>query len=193
MLEQEQHLQNMKLSQAQASTVQVESLHKLNKIVRQHSLDKDEACTHAKQARDELSLVVKRAESRITKLEMEIQNLVEGKNDMVQRDVERVQSMEQAERVLSKGQRQLQIDQCDLDKQKGIQASQLQSMTHHMDVKKMERKKMMTSHNKTLDHMTKSSAIDKEVCRFRIVFCPSFSIILKWICLHRFYKFDLVI
>jgi hypothetical protein len=193
MLEQEQHLQNMKLSQAQASTVQVESLHKLNKIVRQHSLDKDEAFTHAKQARDELSLVVKRADSRIMKLEMEIQNLVQGNIDMVQRDVERVQSMEQAERVLSKGKRQLQIDQDDLDKQKGIQASQLQSMTHHMDVKKMERKKMMTSHNKALDHMTKTSAIDREVCRFCIVFCPSFSIILKWICLHRFYKFDLVI
>ena len=101
--------------------------------------------------------------------------------------------MEQAERVLSKGKIQLQIDQDDLDKQKGIQASQLQSMTHHMDVKKMERKKMMTSHNKALDHMTKTSAIDREVCRFCIVFCPSFTIILKWICLHRFYKFDLVL
>jgi hypothetical protein len=135
-LEQEQRLTNMKLSQSQASTVQVESLHKLNKIVRQHSLDKDEAFTHAKQARDELSLVVKRADSRIMKLEMAIQNLVEENKNMEQRDVERVQSMEQAERVLSKGKRQLQIDQDDLDKQKGIQASQLQSMTHHMDVKK---------------------------------------------------------
>ena len=175
MLQQEQHLQTLKLSQAQASTVQVESLQKLKKIVRQHSLDKDEAFTHAKQAKDELSLVVKRADNRIMKLEMEIQNLVEGNNDMLKRDVERVQSMEQAERVLSKGKRQLQIDQYDLDKQKGIQASQLLSLTHDRDVKKIERKKMVTSHNKTLDDMTKSSAIDKEVCLLRIVFCPFFS------------------
>jgi hypothetical protein len=154
----------MKLSQAQASTVQVESLHKLNKVVRQHSLDKDEAFTHAKQARDELSLVVKRADSRIMKLELAIQNLVEAGKDMQQRDVERVQSKEQAERELSRGKRQLQIDQADLDKQKGIQASQLHSMTHQMDVNKKERKKMMTAHTKALDHMTNTSAKDREVC-----------------------------
>jgi hypothetical protein len=86
-------------------------------------------------------LVVKRADSRIMKLEMAIQNLVEAGKDMEQRDVERVQSMEQAERELSRGKRQLQIDQADLDKQKDIQASQLHSVTHQMDVKKKERKK----------------------------------------------------
>jgi hypothetical protein len=134
--------------------------------VRQHSLDKEEALTHARQAKDELSLMVKRADSRIMKLERDKQNLVQGNKDKDAREVERVISMDQAERVLAKGKRQLQIDQDDIVKQKGILDSQSASLTHHRVVKKTELKKMRTLHNKTLDHMTDKNATDREVCFF---------------------------
>ena len=97
------------------------------------------------------------------KLEREKQNLVEGNKEKDARDVERVLSMEQAERVLAKGKRQLQIDQDDVVKQKGILESQSKSMTHHRVVNKTERKKMKTLHNKALDHMTYKSATEREV------------------------------
>jgi hypothetical protein len=134
--------------------------------VRQHSLDKDEAITHARQAKDELSLMVKRADSRIMKLQRDKQNLVQGHKDKDAREVERVISMDQAERVLAKGKRQLQIDQDDIVKQKGILDSQSASLTHHRVVKKTELKNMRTLHNKTLDHMTDKNATDREVCFF---------------------------
>jgi hypothetical protein len=152
MKEQEQQLTSMRLTLEESSTVQAASLQKLNKTVRQHSLDKEEALSHAQQARAELSLMVKRADSRIMKLEREKQNLEQGNKEMESRDVERVQSMKHAERVLAKGKRQLQIDQDDLLKQKGIQDSQSESMTHHRDLNITKRKKMKKLHNEA--HLT---------------------------------------
>ncbi len=127
-----------------------------------------------------MSSLVKKAVNRIIKLEKEKQNLKQGKIDMDAREKERVidmdarekervQSMEHVQRGLVKDRRQLQVEQDELVKQKGIQECHSESLTYHRDLNRTERHKIKRSHTKALEHITYKSAIDREVCNVAVL------------------------
>ena len=170
-MEQAQHITNMKLTMEQSSAVQVASLHNLKTIARQHSVEKDDALQEAQRARDELSLLGKKTDCRVMKLENVIQHLEQGKIDMEVREKERVQTMEYVQRGLAKERRQLEVEQAAFLTQKAIQECQSESLSYHRNLNRSERQKLKTSHNKALERITFKSAKDREVC-YAYVLCP---------------------
>jgi hypothetical protein len=91
--EQDKTLSNMKRALDNSSAEQVASLHELNKVVRQHSVDKNDAIQDAKKAKVELAVVVKKADRLINKLERDVHDLAQGKLAMAANVEERVEAM----------------------------------------------------------------------------------------------------
>jgi hypothetical protein len=163
MMEQAKMVTNLKHTMEQSSAVQVASLHNLKKIARQHSLAKEDALQDAQRMRDELSIVVKKADCRVMRLEKVIQHLEQGQIDMDAREKERVQTMEVEQRGLAKERRKLEVDQAECVTQKANQEKQSESLTYHRGLNRRERQKLKTSHNKAIERITSKSAIDRAV------------------------------
>ena len=86
----------------QASAEQQVSRHEMNKEVRQHVVDKEEALKAAGEARGALSVMVKKTTSTINKLEMKVITLGNDILASEQRDEAQKVSMEQFQRVTEK-------------------------------------------------------------------------------------------
>ncbi len=74
-MERDKSITNMKRTLEHSSALQVSSLYEMNRIVRQHTVDKDDAIQHAHKAKTELAVVVKMADQRIYKLQRSVQEL----------------------------------------------------------------------------------------------------------------------
>ena len=128
--EQDKTLSNMKRALDNSSAEQVASLHELNKVVRQHSVDKNDAIQYAKKAKVELAVVVKKADRRITKLERDVHDLAQGKLAMAANVEDRVEAMNLQARAMAKDKRQLELHQAEFVEQKVIQDKQLESLAY---------------------------------------------------------------
>ncbi len=114
----------------------------MNRIVRQHSVDKDDATQHAHNAKTELlAVVVKKADRRIDKLQRSVQELEQGKLDMAAHVEQRVESLDLQQRAMSKEKRELELQHAELVKQQGIQESQFETMAYQRISNRTERKK----------------------------------------------------
>ena len=94
-MERDKSITNMKRTLEHSSALQVSSLHDMKRIVRQHTVDKDDAIEHAHNAKSELAAVVKKADRRIDKLKRSVKELEQDKLDMVAHVDERVKELEQ--------------------------------------------------------------------------------------------------
>ncbi len=139
--EQDKTLSNMKRALDNSSAEQVASLHELNKVVRQHSVDKNDAIQDAKKAKVELAVVVKKADRRITKLERDVHDLAQGKLAMAANVEDRVDAMNLQARTMARDKRQLELHQAELLEQKVIQDKQLESLAYQHGLTLTERKK----------------------------------------------------
>jgi hypothetical protein len=111
--EQDKTLSNMKRALDNSSALQVASLHELNKVVRQHSVDKNDAIQDAKKAKVELAVVVKKADRLITKLERDVHDLAKGKLAMAAHVEDRVEAINLQVRAVARDKRQLELYQAE--------------------------------------------------------------------------------
>ena len=79
-MERDKSITNMKRTLEHSSALQVSSLHDMKRIVRQHTVDKDDAVEHAHNAKSQLAAVVKKADRRIDKLKSSVKELVQDKH-----------------------------------------------------------------------------------------------------------------
>jgi hypothetical protein len=151
-----------------SSAEQVSSLHELNKVVRQHSVEKNDAIQDATKAKVELAVVVKRADRLINKLERDVHELAQGKLVMAANVEDRVELMNLQARAMARDKRQLELDQANFFEQKVIQDKQLESLAYQRDLTQTERKKMKTKHFKALEQVKSTSEHDKQVTFFGV-------------------------
>ena len=154
----------------QASAEQQVSRHEMNKEVRQHVVDKEEALKAAGEARGALSVMVKKTTSTINKLEMKVITL--GKDILAseQRDEAQKVSMEQFQRVTEKERRQLVIEQGDLAQQQALAKNQLSSLTFQRTLSRRRVRDLETSHVIELEQVKSTSTKDKEVSLYLDLF-----------------------
>jgi hypothetical protein len=195
-MERDKSITNMKRTLEDSSALQVSSLHDMKRIVRQHTVDKDDALEHAHNAKSQLAAVVKKADRRIDKLKSSVKELVQDKLDMAA-DVEeridalrdkleqdklnmaahveeRVESLDLQQRAMSKANRDLQIQHADLEKQQGILEIHASSLAHQRISIRTERKKLKTTHSKAIEELkTTHSKVS-----FLFFFCIVLSLLL---------------
>ncbi len=164
--EQDKTLSNMKRALDNSSALQVASLLEMRKVVRQHSVEKNDAIQDAKKAKVELAVVVKKTDRIITRLERDVQDLAQGKVTTAAHVEERVEAIDQQARVMAKDQRQLELNQAEYVEQKVIQDKQLANLAYQRDLTSTERRKIKKTHCKALEHVKCTSAQDKEVSCF---------------------------
>jgi uncharacterized protein YcbK (DUF882 family) len=158
----------MKRALDNSSAEQVASLHELNKVVRQHSVEKNDAIEDATKAKEELAVVVKRTDRLINKLERDVHELSQSKLAMAANVEDRVQLMNLQARAMARDKRQLELDQADFSEQKVIHDKQLESLAYQRDLTQTERKKMKTTHFKALEQVKSTSEHDKQVPFFGV-------------------------
>jgi hypothetical protein len=161
-------LTHMKRALDNSSAVQVASLHELNKLVRQHSVEKNDAIEDATKAKGELAGVVKRTDRLIAKLERDVHELAQGKLAMAANVEDRVQLMNLQARAMARDKRQLELDQADFSQLKVIHDKQLESLTYQRDLTQTERKKIKTTHFKALEEVKTTSEHEKQVPFFGV-------------------------
>jgi hypothetical protein len=164
--EQDKTLLNMKRALDNSSALQVASMQEMRKVVRQHSVEKNDTIQDAKKAKVELAVVVKKTDRLITRLERDVQDLAQGKVAMAAHVEERVEAIDQQARAMAKDQRQLELNQAEYVEQKVIQDKQLASLAYQRDLTLTERRKIKKTHWKALEHVKCTSAQDKEVSYF---------------------------
>ena len=174
-MERDKSITNMKRTLEHSSALQVSSLHDMKRIVRQHTVDKDDAIEHAHNAKSQLAAVVKKADRRIDKLKWSVKELEQDKLDMaahVEERVEalrdkleqdkldmaahveeRVESLDLQQRAMSKAKRDLQLQHADLEKQQGILEIHASSLAHQRISNRTERKKLKTTHSKAIEEL----------------------------------------
>jgi hypothetical protein len=135
----------------------------MNKEVRQHVVDKDDALKAAGEARGALSVLVKKTTSTINRLEMKVITLGKDIFASEQRDEAQEVSMEKLIRVTEKERRQLVIDQGDLAQQQALAKNQLSSLTFQRTLSRRRVRDLETSHGIELKQVTSTSTKDKEV------------------------------
>ncbi len=140
--------------------------------MRQHTVEKDDAIQHAHKAKIELAVVVKKADRRIDKLQRNVQELQQGKIEMAAHVEQRIESMDLEQRAMFKEKREIQLQQAELVKQKGIQNSQYESLEHQRICNRTERKKLKTTHNKGIE--------DLKTTHFKVG-CMFFSCLCCWL------------
>ena len=152
-MERDKSITNMKRTLEHSSALQVSSLHDMKRIVRQHTVDKDDAIEHAHNAKSELAAVVKKADRRIDKLKRSVKELEQDKLDMAAHVEERVESLDLQQRAMSKAKRDLQLQHADLEKQQGIVDMHASSLAHQRISNRTERKKLKTTHSKAIEEL----------------------------------------
>ncbi len=167
--EQDKTLSNMKRALDDSAAEQVASLHELHKVVRQHSVDKNDAIQDAKKAKVDLAVVVKKADQLMNKLERNVHDLTQGKLAMAANVEERVEAMNVEARAMARDKRELQLHQAEVLEQKVIRDKQLESLAYQRSLTLTERKKIKTTHLKTLDHLQSTSVQDKQVRIFGLL------------------------
>ena len=80
--EQDVIIHSMTLGIRVAAVEQGTLLHQINKEIRQHSVDKQDAVEEATKARDDLAFVKKKTATRIKSLERDVLNKEKDKMDM---------------------------------------------------------------------------------------------------------------
>ncbi len=166
--EKDKTLSNMKRALDDSAAEQVSSLHELNKVVRQHSVDKNDAIQDAQKAKVELAVVVKKADRLINKLERNVHDLTQGKLAMASHVEKRVEAMNLEARAMARDKRELQLHQAEFLQQKVIQDKQLESLAFQRSLTLTERKKIKTTHFKALEQLKSTSVQDKQVSIFGI-------------------------
>ena len=174
-MERDKSITNMKRILEDSSAFQVSSLHDMKRIVRQHTVDKDDAIEHAHNAKSQLAAVVKKADRRIDKLQrslkeleqdklemaVEVEERVEALRDKLEQDKldmaahveERIESLDLQQRAMSKAKRELELQHADLQKQQGIQEIHASSLAHQRISNRTERKKLKTTHSKAIEEL----------------------------------------
>ena len=151
-----------------SSAEQVASLHGLNKVVRQHCVDKNDAIQEATKAKEELAVVVKKTDRLINKLERDVHDLAQGNLAMAANVEDRLQFMNLQERAMARDKRKLELDQADITQQKVNHDKQLESLAYQRDLTQTERKKIKTTHFKALEEVKSTSALEKQVPFFGV-------------------------
>ncbi len=146
-----------------ASTEQVATLQRLKKVVRQFTVDKDDALSQAQKARDDLSFSAKKAESRINKLERKVQHLTDAEVQMQGREEERLEVSQHHERTMAKEQRQLEVEQAEVIKQQSDPEIQSESLAYQRQLTQTARRQINSKYSKALEHVKVTSKKDKEV------------------------------
>ncbi len=153
---------DMKLSMVNASKEQVATLQRMKKVVRQFTVDKDDALTQAQKARDALSCSAKKAESRINKLERKVQHLTDAEVQLQGREEERAEVSQHLERRMAKERRQLEIEQAEVMKQQSVLGIQTESLAYQRELTQKARRQIKSTHSKALEHVKVASQKDKE-------------------------------
>ncbi len=198
MMERDKSITNMKRTLEHSSALQVSSLQDMKRIVRQHTVDKDDAIEHAHNAKSELAAVVKKADRRIDKLKRSVKELEQDKLDvaahveervealrekleqdrldMAAHVEERVESLDLQQRAMLKAKRELEHQHADLQKQQGIQEIHASSLAHQRISNRTEREKLKTTHSKAIEELKITHS--KVCCLFSFVlFCLCFLLI----------------
>ncbi len=140
-------------------------LHKINKEIRQHTVDKQDAVEDATKARDDLAYVKKKTATRIKNLQRDVLNKVQDNMHMQTFLEGQLRGMEASERDLAKRRRILTVEQDDLQKQQAASASQVSSLAFQRASNKTDRKQMKRSHCKNLQFEQETRERDKQVKR----------------------------
>ena len=108
--EQDGVIQSMKLDMKVAAAEQGALLHKINKEIRQHTVDKQDAVDEATKAREDLAFVKQKTANRIRSLERDVMNKAKEKMDMQTILDGRVASIEEFNRDMV-NQRRMSVNQ----------------------------------------------------------------------------------
>ena len=169
--EQDGVIQSMKLDMKVAAAEQGALLHKINKEIRQHTVDKQDAVEDATKARDDLACVKKKTATRIKSLQRDVLNKVQDNVHMQTCLEGQLRGMEASERYLAKRRRILAVEQDDLQKQQAASALQVSSLAYQRASHKKDLKKMKRSHCKNLQFEQDTRERDKQVKRCTLAFC----------------------
>jgi hypothetical protein len=161
--EQDGIIQSMQLGMQLANAQHGTLLHTINKEIRQHCVDKQDAVDEATKAREDLAFVKQKTANRIRSLERDVMGKAKEKMDMQTILDGRVGSVEELERDLAKQRRILAVEQDDLKKQQAVSDSQVSSLAFQRANNKTVRKKMKTSHSKALQVEQQARERDKMV------------------------------
>jgi hypothetical protein len=153
----------MKLSMVNASMKQVVTLQRMKKVVRQFTVDKNDALTQAQKARDDLSFPAKKAESQINKLERKVQHLADAEVELQGREEEILEVSQHLERKMAKERRQLEVEHAEVIKQQSVLGIQSESLAYQRQLTLTARRQIKSKHSKALEHVKVTSKKDKEV------------------------------
>jgi hypothetical protein len=106
-------IQSMQLGMQVATAQHGTLLHTINKLIRQHCVDKQDAVDEATKAREDLAFVKQKTANRIRSLERDVMNKAKEKMDMQTILDGRVASIEEFNRDMVNQRRILAVEQDD--------------------------------------------------------------------------------
>ena len=163
--EQEGLIESMRMVMEVAAAEQGTLIHKMNKEIRQHDVDKQDAVEDATKAREDLVYVQKKTATRIKHLERDVVIIAKDKMEMQSILAAQLCGMEESERDLAKQRRILAVKLDDVKKQQDLSESQVCSLAFERANIQTERKKLKRSHSQALQCEQKARERDQKVPR----------------------------